>query len=323
MHRRTFLNATLSVPLALTCMRAQAQPFPSQPVRWVVPYPPGGSTDTVARTLASQMAPTLGQPVIVENKPGAGSNIGTESVIRAPADGHTLLLAVPPLSVNQALYPDLGFDALKQLQAVCLLAWNPNVLVVPANSPIRTAQELLDQARAQPDTVTIASPGVGTVPHLVSLLIGQDLGIRVVPVPYKGSAALMPDLISGRVYSAMDNLFAQLSPIRSGRVRALATLGNTRSALLPDIPSMAELGLSDLVGMGWIGAVVRADVPQGHRTKLEEALMRAVNVPSVREKLESMGLEVVAQGHEPFQKFMLHEANRWQGTIRKAGVSLG
>lgn len=323
MHRRTFLNATLSVPLALTCMRAQAQPFPSQPVRWVVPYPPGGSTDTVARTLASQMAPTLGQPVIVENKPGAGSNIGTESVIRAPADGHTLLLAVPPLSVNQALYPDLGFDALKQLQAVCLLAWNPNVLVVPANSPIRTAQELLDQARAQPDTVTIASPGVGTVPHLVSLLIGQDLGIRVVPVPYKGSAALMPDLISGRVYSAMDNLFAQLSPIRSGRVRALATLGNTRSALLPDIPSMAELGLSDLVGMGWIGAVVRADVPQGHRTKLEEALMRAVNVPSVREKLESMGLEVVAQGHEPFQKFMLHEANRWQGTIRRAGVSLG
>lgn len=322
MHRRTFLNATLSIPLALTCMRAQAQPFPSQPVRWVVPYPPGGSTDTVARTLASQMAPTLGQPVIVENKPGAGSNIGTESVIRAPADGHTLLLAVPPLSVNQALYPDLGFDALKQLQAVCLLAWNPNVLVVPANSPIRTAQELLDQARAQPDTVTIASPGVGTVPHLVSLLIGQDLGIRVVPVPYKGSAALMPDLISGRVYSAMDNLFAQLNPIRSGRVRALATLGNTRSALLPDIPSMAELGLSDLVGMGWIGAVVRADVPQGHRTKLEEALMRAVKVQSVREKLESMGLEVVAQGHEPFQKFMLHEANRWQGTIRKAGVSL-
>ncbi|MGB3290401.1 MAG: tripartite tricarboxylate transporter substrate binding protein [Burkholderiaceae bacterium] len=323
MHRRTLLTAALGIPLTLTAMRTQAQTFPSQPVRWVVPYPPGGSTDTVARTLGGEMAMTLGQRVIVENKPGAGSNIGTEAVIRAPADGHTLLLAVPPLSVNPALYPDLGFNALKELQAVCLLAWNPNVLVVPVDSPIRSAQELLDNARAHPDTVTIASPGVGTVPHLVSLLIGQELGIRVVPVPYKGSAALMPDLVSGRVSGAMDNLFAQLSGIRSGRVRALATLGNTRSALLPDIPSMAELGLSDLVGMGWIGAVVRADVPQDRRGKLEDALMHAVQVPSVKQKLQGMGLEVVAERHEPFQKFMQSEANRWQDTIRKAGVSLG
>lgn len=323
MDRRSFLNAAVSVPLVLGSTRVLADDFPSRQIRWVVPYTPGGSTDTVARTLSKQIGSEFGHSIIVENKPGAGSNIGTHAVINAAADGYTLLLAVPPLSVNSALYPDLGFDAQKDLQAVCLLAWNPNVLVVPADSKIQTAQQFLDEARAHPDTVTIASPGVGTVPHLVSLLIGQQLGIQVVPVPYKGSAALMPDLVSGRVYSAMDNLLGQLPSIRSGRVRALATLGNTRSPLIPDVPSMDELGLSDLVGMGWVGVVVRADVPQEKCRKLEDMLIQAVRASPVKQQLESMGLQVVAQGQEPFREFLRSEATRWQDTIRKAGVSLG
>ncbi|NYT36126.1 tripartite tricarboxylate transporter substrate binding protein [Allopusillimonas soli] len=322
MHRRRFLNTVLGIAATAPHWRVMADDFPSRPIRWVVPYPPGGSTDTVARTLGEHMASFLGQRVIVENKPGAASNIGTEAVIRAPADGYTLLLAVPPLAVNPALYPDLGFDALEALQAVCLLVWNPNVLVVPANSKIKSAQQLLDEAKANPDTVTVASPGIGTVPHLVSLLIGQELGIDIVPVPYKGSAALKPDLISGRVYAAMDNLFAQVSAVRSGQVRALATLGHTRSPLLPDVPSMAELGLTDLVGMGWIGVVIRSDVMRERRRILEDALIRSVNVPSVSEKLGSMGLEVIAKSHESYQQFLQTEASRWQSTIRKAGVSV-
>lgn len=323
MDRRTFVSAAVSAPVMLVTSRVHAESFPSKTINWVVPYTPGGSTDTVARTLGKEIGSMLDQNVVIENKPGAGSNIGTQAVIRAPADGYTLLLAVPPLAVNAALYPELAFDAQKELKAVCLLAWNPNVLVVHADSKIQTAQQLLEEARAHPGAITIASPGVGTVPHLVSLLIGQQLGIQVVPVPYKGSAALMPDLHSGRVSSAMDNLFGQLPSIRSGRVRALATLGDTRSPLLPDVPSMGELGLSNLVGMGWIGVVVRADVPQDRSRKLEEALIKAVQTPSVKQQLEGLGLEVAAQGQQAFTEFMLSEANRWQNTIRKAGVSVG
>ncbi|CFU33320.1 Bug family tripartite tricarboxylate transporter substrate binding protein [Bordetella pertussis] len=189
----------------------QPSSWPRKSVTIVVPFSPGGSTDQIARLFSAKLAEKLGQPFVVVNRPGAGTIVGMQEVVRARPDGYTLLLAVPPLVVNPALYPQLSYQPLRDTQAVGLVTLNPNVLVVPADSPWRTPQQLFEAAQAKPDTITIGSPGIGTVPHLVSLLIGQELNVRVVPVPYKGSAALMPDLVSGRVNAAMDNLFAQVA----------------------------------------------------------------------------------------------------------------
>ena len=324
MKRRTLLQGALAGAACLGLGRpARAGQFPDRPLQWIVPYPPGGATDSVARAIAASMSEQLGQPVVIVNRPGGATNIGTEAAIKAAPDGHTLLLAVPPLVVNPALYPQLSYQPLRDMQAVGLVALNPNVLVVPADSPFRTPQQLFEAAQARPDTVTIGSPGIGTVPHLVSLLIGQEMKLRVVPVPYKGSAALMPDLVSGRVDAAMDNLFAQVASVRGGKVRALATLGDSRSPLLPDVPSMTELGLSQLAGMGWIGVVAHSGVEAARIATLEQAVLRAARDPAIAGRLEAMGLMVVAQGREPFQQRLVAEAELWQGTVRRAGVTVG
>jgi tripartite-type tricarboxylate transporter receptor subunit TctC len=323
MKRRTLLQGALAGAACMGLgMPARAAQFPDRPLQWIVPYPPGGATDSVARAIAGPMSGRLGQPVVIVNRPGGATNIGTEAAIKAAPDGHTLLLAVPPLVVNPALYPELSYQPLRDMQAVALIALNPNVLVVPAESPYRTPQQLFEAAQTRPDTITIASPGIGTVPHLVSLLIGQEMNLRVVPVPYKGSAALMPDLVSGRVDAAMDNLYAQVASVRAGRVRALATLGEHRSPLLPDVPSMSELGLSKLAGMGWIGVVAHSGVEPSRIATLEAAILDAARDAEVASRLEAMGLMVVAQGREPFQRRLVAEAELWQGTVRRAGVTL-
>ena len=322
MKRRTLLQGTLAGVASGMAPWARAGAFPDRPLQWIVPYPPGGATDSVARAIAASMSAQLGQPVVIVNRPGGATNIGTEAVIKAPPDGLTLLLAVPPLVVNPALYPGLSYQPLRDMQAIGLVALNPNVLVVPADSPFRTPQALFEAAQAKPDTVTIASPGIGTVPHLVSLLIGQEMKVQVVPVPYKGSAALMPDLVSGRVAAAMDNLYAQVASVRSGKVRALATLGDKRSPLLPDVPSMTELGLSQLAGMGWIGVVARSDVAPERIARLEQAVLHAARQPDNVQRLESMGLEVVAQDRIRFQERLAAEAELWQATVRRAGVTV-
>jgi len=326
MKRRTLLKGAVFAGGAWAAGAAGAAPaggFPDRALQWTVPYPPGGATDSVARAIGTAMSADLGHPVVIVNRPGGATNIGTESVIQAPADGHTFLLAVPPLVVNPALYPDLNFDPMRALRGVGLVALNPNVLVVPNNSPFKTPQELFQAARERPDTITIASPGIGTVPHLVSLLIGQELDVQVVPVPYKGSAALLPDLISGRVDAAMDNLFAQATHVKNGSVRALATLGDTRSPLLPDVPSMTELGLSELSGMGWIGLAVRSDTPDDRVARLERALLQAARDPANIARLESMGLQVQPEDRQAFQARLDREAELWQSTVRRANVTVG
>ncbi|KDC75274.1 Bug family tripartite tricarboxylate transporter substrate binding protein [Bordetella bronchiseptica] len=322
MHRRTLLQGMLAGAAGIGLgLPARAAQYPDRALQWIVPYPPGGATDSVARAIATSMGEQLGQPVVIVNRPGGATNIGTEAAIRAAPDGYTLLLAVPPLVVNPALYPQLSYQPLRDTRAVGLVALNPNVLVVPADSPWRTPQQLFEAAQAKPDTITIGSPGIGTVPHLVSLLIGQELNVRVVPVPYKGSAALMPDLVSGRVNAAMDNLFAQVASVRSGRVRALATLGDKRSPLLPDVPSMTELGLSKLSGMGWIGMVAHSGTEPARIARLEQAVLRAAREPDIASRLEAMGLMVVPEGREAFQQRLSTEAELWQGTVRRAGVT--
>ncbi|MVW71827.1 tripartite tricarboxylate transporter substrate binding protein [Bordetella sp. 15P40C-2] len=322
MKRRTLLTSALAGAWLGLNGSAKAARFPDRQLQWIVPYPPGGATDSVARAVAASMGEQLGQPVVILNRPGGATNIGTEAAIKAPADGYTLLLAVPPLVVNPALYPQLSYQPLRDMQAVGLVALNPNVLVVPASSPYKTPQQLFEAAQARPDTLTIGSPGIGTVPHLVSLLIGQELNVRVVPVPYKGSAALMPDLVSGRVDAAMNNLFAEVASIRSGKVRALATLGDQRSPLLPDVPSMTELGLSQLAGMGWIGVVAHSGTDPSRIEVLEQAVLRAAKDPAIAGRLEAMGLMVQPQGRQAFQQRLVAEAQLWQSTVRRAGVTV-
>ncbi|MCS6765295.1 MAG: tripartite tricarboxylate transporter substrate binding protein [Candidatus Protistobacter heckmanni] len=316
------LAALLVLPALAAAAHAQgAAGYPTRPLHWVVPYTPGGATDSVARVVGQKLAAELGQPVIVENKPGGASNIGTEAVARAAPDGYTFLLSTPPISVNGLLYPNLGFDPAKDLKAVAMIARNPNVLVVPAASPLRSVADLIAAARRELGRLSIGSPGIGTVPHLASLLLAANLNLAVTPVPYKGSAAVLQDLIGGQLSAAMDNLYAQMPHLRSGKVRALAVLSPKRSALLPEVPGMAELGipaLADFDGTGWIGVVAPAALPEDGRQKLG----KAAAMPDVIAKLGVYGLEIDAQAPDVYARTLQGEAVKWQGLIRRAGVKL-
>lgn len=324
MNRRSCLHVAAAA-LAGLAFTTVASAYPTRPIHWVVPYTAGGATDAVARTVGQALSRELGQPVVVENRPGAASNIGTAAVVRAAPDGHTVLLATPPLSVNGLLFPNLGFDPAKDLRGIAMVARNPNVFVVPAASPFKTVGELVAQARKNPDTVTIGSPGIGTVPHLASLLLGARLDLKVTPVPYKGSAPLLADLLGERLSAAMDNMYAQMPHIRSGKVRVLAVLAPERSASLPDAPGMKEVGipaLADFDGAGWIGMVGPAGMPETQRQHLGDAVVKVLGTTEVRQRLEALGLELAPLGAAAYDQLLASEARRWQDLIRQAGVKL-
>jgi tripartite-type tricarboxylate transporter receptor subunit TctC len=299
-----------------------AAAWPDKPVTLVVPFPPGGSTDTIARSLQPKLQEKLGGTFIVENKAGATGTIGAGQVARAAPDGHTLLVSsLGPFVIAPHLIKSVPYDALKDFDLLTVAVQAPNVLVVPANSPHKSVAELLAQLKTTPDKVTFASSGNGSSDHLTAALFWQQTGTNGVHVPYKGGAPAIQDLLGGQVDASFQNINAVIQHINAGKLRALAVTGDKRSALLPNVPTLAEAGVKNVDVYSWQAVAAPKGLPADVKKKLHEALVAALNDPQVKPKLTEVGFEIVANTPEQFAKFQQQEYARWQKVIETGKIT--
>jgi tripartite-type tricarboxylate transporter receptor subunit TctC len=316
------MKKTLLLLLSALAMSASAQErFPSKPLRLVVPFAPGGSTDIVARLLAERLAAPLGQPVVVENRAGASGSIGAEAVAKAPADGHTLLMATTGvLAINNSLYPKMSYDAAKDLEPVVFIASITNVLVVAPEFPASSVGELLALARSRPGQLTFASAGAGASTHMSAELFKSLAGVDLVHVPYKGSGPAMPDLMSGRVSMMFENMPGAISHIRAGKLKALAVTGLRRTPALPKVPTVAESGVPGYESLSWSGFAVATGTPREIVARLNRETGAILATPEMRAKLEEQGAEAVGGSPEQFAAHVRGEREKWARLIRAAGI---
>ncbi len=310
----------LALLLALAALPAFAQ-FPSKPLRLVVPFAPGGSTDIFARLIAERAQGPLGQPMVVENRAGAAGNIGAEAVVRAAPDGHTLLMATTGvMALNNALYRNMTYDAGKDLAPVLFVASITNVLIVPPGFPARSVAELIEAAKKAPGTLSFASSGAGSSTHMSAELFKALSGTDILHVPYKGSGQALPDLMSGRVSMMFENAPGAVGHIRSGKVRALAQTGLKRSSSLPELPTVAESGVPAYESLSWSGIAVPAGTPRAVVERLNKDLNAVLALPDVRQKLADQGAEAVGGAPEAFAQHILAEREKWSRLIREKNI---
>jgi tripartite-type tricarboxylate transporter receptor subunit TctC len=299
------------------------QPFPAKQVRFVVPYPPGGPLDTVARLLGQKVAASIKHPVIVENVPGAGGNIGAGVVARAAPDGHTILMgAVATHAINPTLYPNIPYDAGKDFIAVTQVATTPNVLVVNPGVEAKNVAEFIKLAKSKPGKLNFGSGSTGSAGHLAGELFKTMAGVDMAHIPYKGAAAAMQDLIGGRVDLMFDNFASSLAQVKGGRVRALAVTTAKRTALAPELPTIAEAGLPGFDISTWFGIFVPAGTPKAAVDRLYDEFAKALNAPDVREKMFSLGAEPVASRPEDFAAFVKAEAAKYAKLVKSSGAKV-
>ncbi len=299
---------------------ALAQQYPSRPVRLVVPFPPGGPTDIVGRTIAQQLQERWGQPVVVENRPGAGAIIGMDAVAKAAPDGYTLLLGSNSLALNKSLYSKLPFELERDFAPVILITRIPNVLVVHPSVPATTVAELIALAKAKPGQLNFASVGTGTGPHLFAELFISQAGIQLVHIPYKGTAPAVSDLLAGQVQMLFDSLATALPNIRAGKLRALGVTSASRAQAARELPTLAEAGVSGYEATGWFAIAVTGGTPADIIARLNADLGRALDTAAVRDRLERLGGEVVGGTPEQFAAFIRAEMSKWDKVIRGAGI---
>ncbi|MFG5408296.1 tripartite tricarboxylate transporter substrate binding protein [Piscinibacter sakaiensis] len=310
-RRRTLLASVL---LGLAALPAWA--YPDKPVTLVVPFPPGGSTDSIARTLAPKLQERLGGNFVVDNKPGATGTIGAGQVKRAPADGYTLLVAsLGPYVIAPHLLKNVPYDATRDFDLLTVAVQAPNVLVVPAASPLKSVDELLARLRREPGKVSFASSGNGSSDHLTVELFWQKTGTSGVHVPYKGGAPAISDLLGGQVDASFQNINAVVQHIAAGKLRALAVTGDKRSALLPQVPTLSESGVKGADVYSWQAVAAPRGLPADVKAKLHAALVAALNDPVVRQDLTKQGFEIVANTPEQFTAFQAAEYARWKQVI--------
>jgi tripartite-type tricarboxylate transporter receptor subunit TctC len=321
---RSGLKLCVSVVMAATAMTASAQvaPFPSKPIRIIVPYTPAGTTDILARMIAPRLTEVFGQPVIIENKPGANGNVGTEQVARAPADGHTMVMGtVAPFGINPSLYK-MNFDPIKDFAPVSLVATVSNVLVLNPSVPAKTLPELLAYMKANPGKISFGSPGNGSSAHLSGELFKNITGTYMVHIPYRGSAGVIGDLIGGQIQLAIDNMPPYMPHIKAGKVRALGVSSAKRSAAAPELATLQELGLKDYDVSSWFGLYLPAGTPKDVVAKISVEVQKFLREPAVREKLVQMGADPVGNTPEEFATFTKNEIDRWARVVKSAGVKL-
>ena len=301
---------------------AMAQPYPSHPVRIVVPYPAGGSNDIIARIVAQQLTERNGQPFLVENRGGASGNIGAEMVASSDPDGYTLLLtAPPPLTTNMALYRNLKFDPSTAFAPVALVASVPIVLVVHPSVPARTVNELVALARAKPGSLDFGSSGNGSTNHLAGELLKSMAGIEIVHVPYKGAAPAMNDLIGGHIPMMFDNMPAVLPQVQAKLINAIAIAGAKRASAMPDVPTVAESGFAGFEASSWFGLVAPAKTPASVLAKLQGEVEAILEMPDVRRRLTELGAEPGTISGEAFGNYLAEETAKWSRIIRTSGAT--
>jgi tripartite-type tricarboxylate transporter receptor subunit TctC len=302
---------------------ASAQAYPTRPVKFIVAYPPGGPTDILARLLSPRLQTALGQPFLVESHPGAGGNVGTDFVAKSPADGYTILLtASGPLAINVTLYKTLPYDPLKDLTPVIHVASVPLVLVVHPSVPAKSVHELIALLKSKPEGYSFASAGNGTPQHLSAELFKTMADVKMVHVPYKGSAPAINDLIGGQVPIAFESMVAVLPQIKGGRLRALATTGPQRSNLLPDVPSVAEAGLPDYESIAWYGVVTPGGTSKAIVDRLNREISKALDTPELKQRLAEFGSAPVHGTPEKFGAFIKSETVRWGKVVKESGATV-
>ena len=319
MKSMTFIAAAL---LALAAPFAQAQGYPTKPIKIIVPFGPGGFTDVAARILQKELAPAIGQPVVIENKPGAGSTIGTAEVSKAQPDGYTLVMISTAHVISPHLYKTMPYDPIKDFTPVMKLAEGPYVLVTHPSLPVKNVRELIALAKAQPNTVDYASSGNGSAQHLVGALFVTMAGAPLSHVPYKGSSQAMNDVLGGQVKVSFVGVPNALSALQAGKLRALAVSTRARYAELPDVPTLAESGVKDYDATIWLGLLAPPNTPRDIVQKLNTTVTRILSSPEAKKLMASAGVEVATGSPEDFGRLMQSELDRWGKVVKETGATV-
>ena len=318
MLRRSFVTV-LALGSLLSVTAASAADYPNRPVRWIVPYPPGGATDIMARLIGNRLSEKLGQQFVIENKPGAGNNIGTESVVNAQADGYTVLLVNPANAINASLYAKLNFNFIRDIAPVAGISRVPNVMTVNPEVPAKTVAEFIAYAKANPGKINMASSGNGTSVHLSGEMFKAMTGVEMQHVPYRGSAPAMTDLIAGQVQVIFDNMPSVLQHIKAGKLRALAVTTAARSPELPDVPTVAET-VKDYEASAWFGMGAPKNTPKEIIATLNKAINEVLAEPAMKARLAELGGVPIVATPEEFGKIIQAETDKWEKVVKFAGA---
>ena len=325
-NRRKTIRLTAASAVAAgfpAIVRGQTQNWPSRLVRLIVPFAAGGANEAFARNLATKLSEIWGQQVVIENKPGAGGNIGAELVARADPDGYTMLISSFPHAVNRFLYPSVGYDLIADFAPVTVIGATPNLMVVPNSSPAKTVGEFIAHAKANPGKVSFASSGAGTSIHLSGELLKRVAGIDMVHVPYRGGAPALADLIPGRVDLMFNVMSSVLPQVQGGQMRGLAVTTAKRVAAAAEFPTMIEAGVPDFVVTGWFGFMLPAKTPPEIVRKVHADSVAAIRDPEVNKRLEALGVIVEGSTPEEFSAFLKREVDKWGPVIKEAGIRVG
>jgi tripartite-type tricarboxylate transporter receptor subunit TctC len=311
----------LCAALAAVAMPAGAQQYPTRPVRFVVPFAPGGSTDTLARTIGLKLADALGQQVVVDNRPGGNGDIGMLIVAKAPPDGHTILLGyIANLAIAPSLYVKMPYDPVKDYAPVTQIATSPNVLTAHPSVQAKSLKELIALAKANPGAVNFASTGIASVGHLTGELLNNLAGMKMTHVPYKGGGQAIIDLLGGHVQVMFSGFTAAMPHIKSGKVRALAVTGAKRSPALAEVPTIAEQGFPGVEATAWYGVLAPAGAPKPIVTRLHDETVRILKLPDVNQRLDGLGFEIVGSTPEQFGAYIRSEIEKWAKVVKASGA---
>ena len=308
------------IGLALCMGGAFAQSYPNKPIKVIVGYAAGGAVDIVARTIGQSISGSLGQPVVVENKPGAGTNIAVKATITAEPDGYTLMMAANALAANMSLYQPAPFDAERDLVAVSLIGRVPVVIAANPNAPFNTAKQLIDAAKGKPNSIAYGSPGNGSTPHMAIELFARAAGIDLQHIPYRGGTPAITDVIGGQLPLVAVNALEVLPHVKSGKLKVLAVLSPNRSSIFPDVPTIAESGFPGFEASVWYGLVAPAATPKPIVQKLHEEVQKALQTKEVRERMNAVGGEVVPGSSEMFTNLIRSERARYGKLVREANI---
>ena len=314
------LLVLLSVSLLLG-LPTWAQPYPSKPIRLLVPFPAGGGTDILARALSQELGKKLGQPVVVDNRPGAGGTIGAEAVAKAAPDGYTLLLATSSThSIGPSINPKIPYNVETDFTPITNVATSPNIVLVPHSSPARTLREFVDYARKNPGRLNYASSGNGTISNLSTEYFKAESGTFLVHIPYRGSSGARTDVIGGQVDLMFDAVTTMAEQVRSGKVKAIATTGLQRSSVMPDVPTVSEAGVPGYEATIWLGIMAPKGTPKAIVDKLNEAMSKIASQPDVKQQWAKQGATPMLMNPEVFDKYLREDVAKWARVIKSAGI---
>ena len=317
--------ATLAIVFAALVVPSPvaAQAWPTKSIRFIVPYPPGGTSDILARTIGQKLGDALGQPIVVENKPGANGNVGAEFVARAAPDGYTLLLAdIGALAISPSVYPKLPFDPVKDFAPVTMVAYSPHILVVHPSVPASSVKELVALAKSKPGKLNFAISGVGGAPHLAGVDFALRTGIDWAYIPYKGGAQAIADVAGGQADVTLNGMLATYPLVQGGKLKLLAVSSAKRMSAIPEVPTIAESGIPGFETGSWQGVVAPAGTPRETVAKLNAEIGRIVTTPEMRDKLGAQGADVRTNTPEEFSGFIRNEMTRWAKVVKDANVKL-